>query len=80
MDGLAVPRVFQIERIVGFWFVNAAAAPTTPSELGDRAFLLLEPALAGTKRHSGRKLTERPNLRKTWIFDNFRDFFDFSRF
>ena len=53
VDGLAVPGVFQIESIVGFWFVNAAAAPTTPSELVDRAFLLLEPALACEKSYSG---------------------------
>ena len=49
VDGLAVPRVFQIESIVGFWFVNAAAAPTTPSELGGRVFLVTETALIGEK-------------------------------
>ena len=49
VDGLAVPGVFQIESIVGFWFVNAAAAPTTPSELGDRAFLVSETTLTGVK-------------------------------
>ena len=53
MAALETPRVFYTENIVGFWFLNAVAAPTTPSELGDRAFLLLEPAMAGAKGYSG---------------------------
>ena len=53
MAALETPRVFYTESIVGFWFLNAVAAPTTPSELVDRAFLLLEPAMAGAKGYSG---------------------------
>ena len=52
MADLETPRVFYTESIVGFWFLNAVAAPTTPSELGDRAFLIPEPAMAGTRGYS----------------------------
>ena len=51
--GLEAPGVLQIESIASFWFTRAPVAPTTPSELGDRAFLVDETPQFGEKVSEG---------------------------
>ena len=42
--------MLQIESIASFWFTRAPVAPTSPSELGDRAFLVTESPEVDQKR------------------------------
>ena len=62
--------------IASFWFRNAAAAPTTSCERGDRVFLVGRTRRLVQKVTQRRKVTEGSNVRKSWIFNNFM-FFDF---
>ena len=62
MGGLGVREVYQTGSIVGFWFGNAAAAPTTHSDLGDRDFFDLGDSCDRAKKlvGAGKILRARP--------------------